>query len=77
MSSRPGQNEGHELPLGYDTRLLRKVWIRKLPPSNTGTGAASPSTWQVDETALAERKTRRDESWDAFEAPSANRSRKR
>lgn len=59
---------GEEILLAYDTRLLRKVWIRKQPP-----GTAPISALQRDLTRkgrlhwLAGRRSA-DECWDAYEA---------
>jgi len=61
--------ETGELLLGYDTRLLRKVWIRRLPdgapPAPAGVrslGRATRLRWLGGARAAGE-------NWDAYEAP--------
>jgi uncharacterized RDD family membrane protein YckC len=62
-----GKSDGMEWLLGYDLRLLRKVWLRVVPP---GTPPV-PAPWRNIGRAgrlrwLAGRRTP-DENWDAFE----------
>jgi hypothetical protein len=63
-----GRQDSEEILLGYDTRLLRKVWIRKQPP-----GTAPIPAIQRDLTRkgrlhwLAGRRSA-EECWDAYEA---------
>jgi eukaryotic-like serine/threonine-protein kinase len=63
-----GRRDSEEILLGYDTRLLRKVWIRKQPP-----GTAPIPAIQRDLTRkgrlhwLAGRRSA-EECWDAYEA---------
>ena len=63
------KTEDGELLLGYDARLLRKVWIRRLPegapPATTivrGLGRATRLRWLGGTRAPGE-------NWDAYEAP--------
>jgi hypothetical protein len=63
------KTEAGELLLGYDARLLRKVWIRRLPEgtppaaaSVRGLGRATRLRWLGGARAAGE-------NWDAYEAP--------
>jgi serine/threonine protein kinase len=65
-----GQHAGEEWLLGYDTRLLRRVWIHNLPTgkepveaSLRGIGRAGRLRWLAGRRSLAE-------NWDAYEAAS-------
>lgn len=65
---RIGSEDGTELLLGFDARLLRRVWIRKLPP---GRPAIPPSLRHVGRPGrlrwLSAKRTDT-EAWDAYEA---------
>jgi hypothetical protein len=65
---RIGSEDGTELLLGFDARLLRRVWIRKLPP---GTPAIAPNLRHVGRPGrlrwLSAKRTDT-EAWDAYEA---------
>ncbi|MCX5655900.1 MAG: protein kinase [Planctomycetota bacterium] len=63
------KTEAGELLLGYDARLLRKVWIRRLPDGTPpaaagvrGLGRATRLRWLGGVRAAGE-------NWDAYEAP--------
>ncbi|KPK80620.1 MAG: hypothetical protein AMJ81_11725, partial [Phycisphaerae bacterium SM23_33] len=63
------KTEAGEFLLGYDARLLRKVWIRRLPEgappapaSVRGLGRATRLRWLGGNRAVGE-------NWDAYEAP--------
>ncbi len=64
-----GKSEEAEWVVGYDTRLLRKIWIRKVP---IGTEPVSSDFRQLGRTGrlrwLAGRRSE-EESWDAYEFP--------
>ena len=67
---RIGRQDGAELLLGFDTRLLRRVWIQKQPP---GTPPIPASLRQLSRPGrlrwLTARRTDT-EAWDAYEAAS-------
>jgi hypothetical protein len=67
-----GKTDGRELLLGYDTRLLRKVWIRTVPDDEPaiatqlrGLGRPGRLRWLAGRRAAGE-------CWDAYEAPSGS-----
>jgi len=65
-----GKTAGSEWLLGYDLRLLRKVWIRKVPEVTTAVPATLRNISRVGRLRwLAGRRTP-EENWDAFEAAS-------
>jgi eukaryotic-like serine/threonine-protein kinase len=61
-------NRGEEWHLGYDTRLLRRVWVHKLP---AGAASVKPRLRGVSRVGrlrwLSGRRTQTD-NWDAYEA---------
>jgi uncharacterized RDD family membrane protein YckC len=61
-------NDESELLLGYDTRLLRRVWIRRLPVGTAPVGPAARKAARA--TRLRWLHGHRDETsaWDAYEA---------
>lgn len=58
-----------ELLLGYDTRLLRKVWIRRLPAGGAGMDVELVDTARPGRLRWLGRRRTPEECWDAFEAP--------
>jgi hypothetical protein len=65
-----GENQAGAWHLAYDTRLLRKVWVRKVAP-----GTPPVAEWQRDQSRAGRLRWLTgqrggDENWDAFEAPS-------
>ncbi len=67
--ARIGGEDGTELMLGFDARLLRRVWIRRLSP---GTPPLPPNLRSMSRPGrlrwLSARRTQA-EAWDAYEAP--------
>jgi len=55
--------------LGYDARLLRKVWIRRLSADAAETPAALRSLTRAGRLRWLGGRRGADENWDAFEAP--------
>ena len=62
------KTETEELVLGYDTRLLRKVWIRRLPKGASPVAAGLRSVGRVGRLRWLSGRRTADECWDAYEA---------
>ncbi len=62
------QSPGTEWLLGYDLRLLRKVWIRVVLPGTPPVPAALRNIGRVGRLRWLAGKRAPDENWDAFEA---------
>src|SRR4029077_13352724 len=63
------KNESHEVLLGYDTRLLRKVWIRKVPLGTPPLSLQRHSLGRPGRLRWLSSKRSESEAWDAYEAP--------
>jgi uncharacterized RDD family membrane protein YckC len=63
-----GEDLGSEILPGYDTRLLRKVWIRQLPPGAPEVGADLRNLARPGRLRWLNGKRSATESWDAYEA---------
>jgi len=63
-----GRTETGELVLGYDTRLLRKVWIRRLPAGSPPVAAGVRSLGRATRLRWLGGRRAADENWDAYEA---------
>lgn len=59
----------HEWLLGYDTRLLRKVWIHRLPAHAPELPVALRSLTRAGRLRWLGGRRSANENWDAFEAP--------
>lgn len=59
---------GEEILLGYDTRLLRKVWIRKLPPGSEPIPVAVRDLNRKGRLHWLAGQRSASECWDAYEA---------
>ncbi len=55
---------------GYDLRLLRKVWIRRVPPGTSPVPLAWRNLARVNRLRWLTGRRSPDENWDAFECPS-------
>jgi hypothetical protein len=62
-----GRTETGELLLGYDTRLLRKVWIRRLPAGSPPVPAGVRSLGRATRLRWLGGRRAPDENWDAYE----------
>lgn len=58
--------------LGYDTRLLRSVWIRKHPVGEPAVAAAQRNAMRVSRLRWLQGQRTSSESWDAYEAPAGS-----
>jgi eukaryotic-like serine/threonine-protein kinase len=58
------------LLLGYDLRLLRKVWIRTVPPGTPPVSAALRNLGRIGRLRWLAGRRSQEENWDAFEAAS-------
>ena len=65
-----GQSDGTKWLLGYDLRLLRKVWIRTVPPGTPPVPAALRNLGRVGRLRWLAGRRAPEENWDAFEAAS-------
>ncbi len=63
-----GQSDGTKWLLGYDLRLLRKVWIRVVPPGTPPVPAALRNVGRVGRLRWLTGRRSVEENWDAFEA---------
>ncbi|HXR04923.1 MAG TPA: protein kinase [Verrucomicrobiae bacterium] len=63
-----GQSDGTKWLLGYDLRLLRKVWIRVVPPGTPPVPAALRNVGRVGRLRWLTGRRSAEENWDAFEA---------
>jgi eukaryotic-like serine/threonine-protein kinase len=64
------KGESEEILLAFDTRLLRKVWIRKLPCGAPPVAPALRNLARVGRLRWLNGKRTADECWDAYEAVS-------
>jgi uncharacterized RDD family membrane protein YckC len=64
-----GVDDSAEMLLGYDLRLLRKVWIRKLPVGSPALSLERQSLGRVGRLRWLNGKRDKEECWDAYEAP--------
>jgi eukaryotic-like serine/threonine-protein kinase len=62
------KSAGSEWLLGYDLRLLRKVWIRIVPPGTPAVPAALRNIGRVGRLRWLAGRRAPEENWDAFEA---------
>ncbi|MCU0784579.1 MAG: protein kinase [Verrucomicrobia bacterium] len=62
------QSASGEWLLGYDLRLLRKVWIRKVTPATPPVPARLRNTGRVGRLRWLTGRRSPEENWDAFEA---------
>lgn len=60
----------HEILLGYDTRLLRKVWIRQTPAGSAPVSQAQRDIARPGRLRWLQGERNEHESWDAYEAAS-------
>jgi eukaryotic-like serine/threonine-protein kinase len=60
---------GEEWFLAYDLKLLRKVWLRVVPPSTRPVVAPLRSLGRIGRLRWLTGKRTPEENWDAFEAP--------
>jgi len=65
-----GQSAEVEWWLGYDLRLLRKVWIRVVPPGSSAVPASMRSVGRAGRLRWLTGRRSPEENWDAFEAVS-------
>jgi hypothetical protein len=63
-------DESGEFLLGYDTRLLRRVWIRRLPADSPPVAASQRNLGRIGRLRWIQGQRSGDECWDAYEAPS-------
>ena len=63
------KTEAGELLLGYDARLLRKVWIRRLPEGAPPAAASVRSVGRATRLRWLGGSRAAGENWDAYEAP--------
>jgi len=63
-----GQSDGTKWLLGYDLRLLRKVWVRVVPPNTPAVPAALRNIGRVGRLRWLTGRRTPEENWDAFEA---------
>jgi hypothetical protein len=63
------QSAGVQWLLGYDLRLLRKVWLRVVPPGTPPFPAALRNVGRVGRLRWLTGRRTTEENWDAFEAP--------
>jgi eukaryotic-like serine/threonine-protein kinase len=63
-----GTSAGTEWLLGYDLRLLRKVWIRAVPPGTPPAPASLRNIGRVGRLRWLAGRRSQEENWDAFEA---------
>ncbi|WP_160164592.1 protein kinase domain-containing protein [Pedosphaera parvula] len=63
-----GETDGGEILLGYDARLLRKVWIRKLPLGTPSLGGEVRNRARAGRLRWLNDKRTEVEAWDAYEA---------
>lgn len=63
------KTEGEELLLGYDARLLRKVWIRRLPEGAPPVAASIRNLGRATRLRWLGGSRAAGENWDAYEAP--------
>jgi hypothetical protein len=62
-----GKGDGAEWLLGYDLRLLRKVWIRVVPPGTPSGPASWRTVGRVGRLRWLTGRRSPEENWDAFE----------
>jgi len=62
------KSDAEEILLGFDTRLLRKVWLRKLPTGATPVAPSLRNLARVGRLRWLNGKRSTDECWDAYEA---------
>jgi len=67
-----GKTDGRELLLGYDTRLLRKVWIRTVPDDEPAIGSQLRELGRPGRLRWLAGKRVVGQCWDAYEAPSGS-----
>ena len=64
-----GQSEQATVLLGYDTRLLRKVWLRRVSPTTPAVNTTLRHLARLGRLCWLNGKRADDEAWDAYEAP--------
>jgi hypothetical protein len=62
------KSEGAEWLLGYDLRLLRKVWIHRVPPGTPAVPAALRNISRANRLRWLTGRRSPEENWDTFEA---------
>ncbi len=67
-----GKTDGRELLLGYDTRLLRKVWIRTVGDGEPAIGTGVRDLGRPGRLRWLAGKRVAGACWDAYEAPSGS-----
>lgn len=64
-----GQSDNATVLLGYDSRLLRKVWLRRVAAATPAVDAALRHLGRPGRLRWLNGKRSNDDSWDAYEAP--------
>lgn len=67
---RLGNEDGAELLLGFDARLLRRVWVRKMPVGAAPLAASLRQVGRPGRLRWLSAKRTETEAWDAYEAAS-------
>ncbi len=67
-----GKTDGRELVLGYDRRLLRKVWIRAVRDDEPAVAAETRELGRPGRLRWLAGRRQPGECWDAYEAPSGS-----
>lgn len=70
LETLPVSADGHEWFLGYDARLLRKVWICKMKPDDAQVSPGLKNLGRPGRLRWLNGKRSNTESWDAYEAVS-------
>ena len=64
-----GQSDNATVLLGYDSRLLRKVWLRRVSAATPAVDAALRHLGRPGRLRWLNGKRSNDDAWDAYEAP--------